>query len=120
MEFATYPDEHIMTTTFDTEERLTLDPLLGTNCSELNLVRFLTFECYKDNPELIGTLLKAFALSLIIIFTIFGNVLVLMSVAVSRNLRSSTHYLIVNLAIADLLLGTTVLPFSAVFEVTNM
>lgn len=76
-------------------------------------------ECSKDNTELAGTLLKAVALGLIILFTIFGNVLVLMSVAVSRNLRSSTHYLIVNLAVADLLLGTTVLPFSAVFEVTG-
>ncbi|XP_071532944.1 alpha-1A adrenergic receptor-like [Panulirus ornatus] len=37
----------------------------------------------------------------------------------SRNLRSSTHYLIVNLAVADLLLGTTVLPFSATLEVSG-
>ena len=37
----------------------------------------------------------------------------------SSHLRSSTHYLIVNLAVADLLLGTTVLPFSAALEVSE-
>jgi hypothetical protein len=80
-------------------------------------LRFI--KCYTSSTELAGTLVKAFALGLIILFTIFGNVLVLLSVAVSRNLRSSTHYLIVNLACADLLLGLAVLPFSAVFEVTG-
>ena len=64
-------------------------------------------------------LLKSLALGIIILLTICGNVLVLMAVALSPNLRSSTHYLIVNLAVADLLLGTTVLPFSAVFEITG-
>jgi len=64
-------------------------------------------------------LLKALALGIIILLTIGGNVLVLMAVALSPNLRSSTHYLIVNLAVADLGLGMTVLPFSAVFEITG-
>ncbi|CAG7829412.1 unnamed protein product [Allacma fusca] len=64
-------------------------------------------------------LFKSLALGIIILLTICGNVLVLMAVALSPNLRSSTHYLIVNLAVADLLLGTTVLPFSAVFEITG-
>ena len=76
------------------------------------------FEC-NDPIQLTVALMKTLALGIIILLTIGGNVLVLMAVAVSPNLRSSTHYLIVNLAVADLLLGMTVLPFSAVFEITG-
>ena len=75
--------------------------------------------CTEDPLELTLILVKSLALAIIILLTICGNVLVLMAVALSPNLRSSTHYLIVNLAVADLLLGTTVLPFSAVFEITG-
>ncbi|CAL8113232.1 unnamed protein product [Orchesella dallaii] len=87
------------------------------SCDAEDVFSFLS--CSPDAVHLTGTVVKSIALSLIIIFTIFGNVLVLMAVALSRNLRSSTHYLIVNLAVADLLLGTTVLPFSAAFEITG-
>ncbi|XP_014662992.1 PREDICTED: alpha-1A adrenergic receptor-like [Priapulus caudatus] len=49
--------------------------------------------------------------------TIGGNILVLAAVYRTEQLRSSTNYFIVNLALADLLLGTAVLPFSAALEV---
>ncbi|ODM92735.1 Alpha-1A adrenergic receptor [Orchesella cincta] len=89
----------------------------SSSCDAEDVFSFLS--CSPDALHLTGTVVKSIALSLIIIFTIFGNVLVLLAVALSRNLRSSTHYLIVNLAVADLLLGTTVLPFSAAFEITG-
>ncbi len=50
--------------------------------------------------------------STITIASVGGNVTVLLAVFVNSHLRSTTNYFIVNLAIADLLLGTTVLPFS--------
>ncbi|ESO99050.1 hypothetical protein LOTGIDRAFT_142302, partial [Lottia gigantea] len=55
----------------------------------------------------------------IVFMTVGGNVLVLLAVFVNSHLRSTTNYFIVNLAIADLLLGTCVLPFSASLEVLN-
>ncbi|XP_035290507.1 alpha-1A adrenergic receptor [Anguilla anguilla] len=62
----------------------------------------------------LGMVLGAF-----IIFAIVGNILVILSVVCNRHLRSPTNYFIINLAIADLLLGTTVLPVSATLEILN-
>jgi len=54
-----------------------------------------------------------------ILFAVVGNILVILSVACHRQLRTVTNYFIVNLALADLLLSAAVLPFSALFEVLD-
>ncbi|XP_072514726.1 alpha-1A adrenergic receptor [Salminus brasiliensis] len=63
---------------------------------------------------------KAVAMGLVftlfVVFGVMGNILVILSVACHRHLRSVTHYFIANLAMADLLLSSTVLPFSAFSE----
>ncbi|CAL8279608.1 unnamed protein product [Merluccius merluccius] len=63
---------------------------------------------------------KTVALSIVMVAFLFcgvlGNVLVILSVVCHRNLRSVTHFFIANLAAADLLLSTAVVPFSAVSE----
>ena len=56
-------------------------------------------------------------LFLIIIATIAGNVLVVTAVVIEHSLRHLTNYFIVSLATADLLIGITVLPFSATYEI---
>ncbi|KAK2513105.1 Adra1a, partial [Columba guinea] len=53
----------------------------------------------------------------LIVFGVLGNILVILSVACHRHLQSVTHYYIINLAVADLLLTSTVLPFSATMEI---
>uniref|UniRef100_A0A3B5RDG7 Histamine H2 receptor n=1 Tax=Xiphophorus maculatus TaxID=8083 RepID=A0A3B5RDG7_XIPMA len=55
-------------------------------------------------------------LSLLILLTVGGNVLVCLAVCASRRLRCLTNCFIVSLAVTDLLLGLLVLPFSALLQ----
>ncbi|KAF7249558.1 Histamine H2 receptor [Varanus komodoensis] len=58
-------------------------------------------------------------LSVLIMVTVCGNVMVCLAVYFNRRLRSLTNYFIVSLACTDLLLGLLVLPFSAVYEISS-
>lgn len=51
-----------------------------------------------------------------VVFGVLGNILVILSVLFHHHWRSVTHYFIANLAAADLLLSSAVLPFSATAE----
>jgi hypothetical protein len=53
------------------------------------------------------------------IATVFGNILVVMSVVREKNLRTVTNYFVVSLAIADLIVATAVMPFAVYYEVTK-
>ncbi|XP_037504709.1 alpha-1A adrenergic receptor [Rhipicephalus sanguineus] len=64
-----------------------------------------------------AALLKGSFLLAIILMAISGNLMVLLAVSLNANLRTATNCLIVNLALADLLLGASVLPFSAALEI---
>lgn len=57
-------------------------------------------------------------LTLLILITIAGNVVVCLAVGLNRRLRSLTNCFIVSLAITDLLLGLMVLPFSAFHQLS--
>lgn len=56
-------------------------------------------------------------LAVINVLVIVGNCLVIAAVFWSHKLRSVTNFFIVSLAVADLLVGIAVLPFSATWEV---
>uniref|UniRef100_A0A1I8ICY1 G_PROTEIN_RECEP_F1_2 domain-containing protein n=1 Tax=Macrostomum lignano TaxID=282301 RepID=A0A1I8ICY1_9PLAT len=76
--------------------------------------------CVNQTLDLLTAVATGTPLCLIALATVFGNCLVLLAVATQPSLRSSaTAVFISNLAIADLLLGVCVLPFSSVLEVTH-
>lgn len=51
-------------------------------------------------------------------FTLFGNVLVIMSVVRERALQTVTNYFIVSLAVADLMVAVVVMPFGVYYLVS--
>ncbi|NWR35683.1 DRD2 protein, partial [Tachuris rubrigastra] len=61
----------------------------------------------------------AMLLTLLIFVIVFGNVLVCMAVSRERSLQTTTNYLIVSLAVADLLLATLVMPWVVYLEVVG-
>ncbi|OXB59018.1 hypothetical protein ASZ78_007646 [Callipepla squamata] len=61
----------------------------------------------------------AVLLTLLIFVIVFGNVLVCMAVSRERALQTTTNYLIVSLAVADLLLATLVMPWVVYLEVVG-
>lgn len=65
----------------------------------------------------IESLLTLVALLCIDVIVIAGNTMVIMAVYYTSKLRSVTNLFIVSLAVADLMVGLAVLPFSATWEV---
>ena len=56
-------------------------------------------------------------LSLLIILTIVGNIMILVAIATHRALHSPQKYLIASLAVSDLMVGVVVMPISLTYEV---
>lgn len=93
------------------------------NIQGVDIINNITQPTLLDNTTRISSIqlhtaiFTGICLSIIILMTICGNVLVLLAVFANSHLRSTTNYFILNLASADLLLGVTVLPFSATLEI---
>ncbi|XP_046671428.1 octopamine receptor Oamb-like [Homalodisca vitripennis] len=67
-----------------------------------------------DDPRALTILV---VIAFIDMMVIVGNCLVIAAVYMSSKLRSVTNLFIVSLAVADLMVGLAVLPFSATWEV---
>ena len=58
----------------------------------------------------VGDLINGVAFAILILFTAFGNLLILAAVVKSRNLRFRTHFYIASLSLANLLMAGVVMP----------
>ncbi|KAI5693825.1 hypothetical protein M8J76_011327 [Diaphorina citri] len=67
-----------------------------------------------NEPKLLASLL---ALGFLDVMVVVGNSLVILAVYLSSKLRSVTNLFIVSLAVADLMVGVAVLPFSSTWQV---
>ncbi|XP_043671660.1 5-hydroxytryptamine receptor 2B-like [Vespula pensylvanica] len=64
-------------------------------------------------------ILRAVALALLILITIIGNLFVIAVIQMQRSLRSVANYLIVSLAVADLMVACLAMPLGAVYEINS-
>lgn len=97
-----------MTNVLLAEDNIT-STIFPESCQNCSLISSLDIDVSKSVA--LGLVLMVF-----MIFGVMGNILVILSVACHRHLRSMAHYFIANLAVADLLLSAVVVPFSAASE----
>ena len=80
--------------------------------------------CWPAPFGMVLTVLIAVLMSVCIVVTTFGNLLVIVSFAVDRQIRQPTNYFICSLAVTDVLIGTVSMPFYTVsnkhFKVLSM
>ena len=70
--------------------------------------------CWPAPFGMVLTVLIAVLMSVCIVVTTFGNLLVIVSFAVDRQIRQPTNYFICSLAVTDVLIGTVSMPFYTV------
>ncbi|XP_051163668.1 5-hydroxytryptamine receptor-like [Leptopilina boulardi] len=76
---------------------------------------FVTATSFGD----VTAILTAAALGILILATVVGNVFVIAAIVLERNLQSVANYLIVSLAVADLMVACLVMPLGAVYEINS-
>ena len=76
-------------------------------------------DCPSSQTTLLQTCLKSAAIFLILIVSLLGNILVIRVVHRSRRMRTVAHSLIVNMAVADLLITFMNMPEAAKEEITG-
>ncbi|XP_041915376.1 alpha-2B adrenergic receptor isoform X1 [Alosa sapidissima] len=88
----------------------------GTNTSSLwvQVVNQSAPRSPPYSPE--ATAAIAITITLMMLFTIFGNILVIIAVLTSRSLRGPQNLFLVSLAAADILVATLIIPFSLANE----
>ena len=124
-----------MSSVYDTMATLADHQLKSSETSDFDNVSFMevafgpdnwTNETGDNSLELLGSLTvpsdpNYWCLLLLVfpVLTVFGNVLVCLSVYNEKALHTVTNYFIVSLAIADIMVAILVMPLAVYVEVSN-
>ncbi|OXU25043.1 hypothetical protein TSAR_014601 [Trichomalopsis sarcophagae] len=87
----------------------------AANVSQAANASFVGTASFSD----ITVILTALVLGVLILTTVIGNVFVIAAIVMERNLQSVANYLIVSLAVADLMVACLVMPLGAVAEINS-
>ncbi|CAN7999022.1 unnamed protein product [Ixodes hexagonus] len=71
------------------------------------------------HENLVVVVTVSILLCLVIVATVIGNIFVIAAILMERNLRTLSNYLVLSLAVADLMVACLVMPLGAVYEVTQ-
>uniref|UniRef100_A0A1B6MHQ9 G-protein coupled receptors family 1 profile domain-containing protein n=1 Tax=Graphocephala atropunctata TaxID=36148 RepID=A0A1B6MHQ9_9HEMI len=74
---------------------------------------------YEDDSSAIIMGIMSVVLGILILVTVIGNVFVIAAILLERNLQNVANYLIVSLAVADLMVACLVMPLGAVYEISQ-
>ncbi|XP_050310417.1 5-hydroxytryptamine receptor-like isoform X2 [Anthonomus grandis grandis] len=80
---------------------------------------FLGLNDYEPLADVILMGALSVVLGLMILVTVIGNVFVIAAIVLERNLQNVANYLIVSLAMADLMVACLVMPLGAVYVISN-
>lgn len=72
-----------------------------------------------DYDQVILTIMISSLLGIVTLCTVIGNVFVIVAILLERNLRTVGNYLVLSLAIADLMVACLVMPLGAVYWVSG-
>ncbi|KAE8742392.1 hypothetical protein FOCC_FOCC012079, partial [Frankliniella occidentalis] len=78
-----------------------------------------TWTEHEELVHLVQMVSVAVLLGLVILTTVIGNVFVIAAILLERHLQNVANYLILSLAVADLLVACLVMPLGAVYEVSQ-
>lgn len=87
----------------------------ASNASSTNYLGMMT----EDPRETVYIVLTSTVLGLLILLTIIGNVFVIAAILFEKNLQSIGNYLVLSLAVADLMVAVLVMPMGAVYVVNK-
>ncbi|XP_044261684.1 5-hydroxytryptamine receptor-like isoform X1 [Tribolium madens] len=94
--------------------------LLNSNfSSNFSVNRTFNYYQHDETIKIVTMVGIAVLLGFIILATVIGNVFVIAAILLERNLQNVANYLILSLAVADLLVACLVMPLGAVYEVSQ-